>query len=106
MAVSCAIGMAMAMRKGFAPLMKGREGTFIGNTLNSTVNFVAVAFTSALNAVVMRKGELKTGISVCEPDGEKREVGLSKIAAKQAITATGYSRLAYCVPIFFFPPPL
>ena len=53
-----AILMATAMRKGTAPLMKGREGTFIGSALNSTVSFVAVAFTSALNAGVMRKGEL------------------------------------------------
>ena len=67
MAVSCAIAMATAMRRGVAPLMKGREGTFIGGLLNSTVSFVGVAFTSALNAVVMRKGELKTGISVTEP---------------------------------------
>ncbi len=50
--------MATAMRKGTAPLMKGREGTVAGNFLNSLVSFVAVAFTSALNAGVMRKGEL------------------------------------------------
>ena len=58
MAVTCAICMATAMRKGTAPLMKGREGTFVGGVLNSMVSFVAVAFTSALNAGVMRKGEL------------------------------------------------
>ena len=84
MAVTCAICMATAMRKGTAPLMKGREGTFIGSALNSMVSFVAVAFTSALNAGVMRKGELTTGITVQTPSGE--EVGLSKVAAKQALT--------------------
>jgi Kef-type K+ transport system membrane component KefB len=85
MAVAMAILMATAMRRGTAPLMKGREGTFMGSALNSTVSFVAVAFTSAINAGVMRKGELVSGIQVQEPDGENKEVGLSQVAAKSAL---------------------
>jgi hypothetical protein len=85
MAVAMAILMATAMRRGTAPLMKGREGTFVGSALNSTVSFVAVAFTSAINAGVMRKGELVSGIQVQEPDGENKEVGLSQAAAKSAL---------------------
>ena len=85
MAVAMAILMATAMRRGTAPLMKGREGTFVGSALNSTVSFVAVAFTSAINAGVMRKGELVSGIQVQEPDGENKEVGLSQVAAKSAL---------------------
>ena len=85
MAVAIAILMATAMRRGTAPIMKGREGTFMGSALNSTVSFVAVAFTSAINAGVMRKGELVSGIQVQEPDGENKEVGLSQVAAKSAL---------------------
>ena len=47
------------------------------------MSFGAVAFTSAMNMAMVRKGEMATGIEVKSDDGE--HIGISKIAATSAI---------------------
>ena len=65
-------------------------------------NFGAVSTTSALNLYLTRKGELNTGIAV--KDGLGKTVGMSKIAAAQALKQTALCRMLYCIPMFFIPP--
>jgi len=103
-AVTSAIGMAAGLKRGLAPLMRGREGTMFGSILNSIVNFGAVATTSAMNCVMMRSGELTSGIDVKDASGET--IGLSQTAAYYGIQKTAISRAVYNFPIFFIPPVL
>jgi len=100
--VTSAITIAVGLRRGLTPLIRGREGTFLGQILSQMVNVGAVGSTSALNMFLMRKGELSTGIEVTTEDG--KSIGMSQIAAKSAITQTAICRVVYILPIFFGPP--
>ena len=104
LAVASAIGMAAGLKRGLAPLMRGREGTVFGAILNSIVNFGAVATTSAMNCVMMRSGEMTSGIDVKDSNGET--IGMSQVAAYYGIKKTAISRAVYNFPIFFIPPVL
>jgi len=102
MAVGSVLVLTLGLRRAMKPLMKGKSKSAFGKLMNSTVNFGAVATTAALNVYVMRKNELKTGIEVKSVSGES--MGMSKIAASSALNQTMFSRLVYCVPMFFLPP--
>ncbi|CAD6198983.1 unnamed protein product [Caenorhabditis auriculariae] len=62
----------------------------------------ATSLASSLNVVCMRANELKTGIEVYERNGTV--VGVSKVAAKQAITDTTMVRAFLPVPLLLIPP--
>ena len=57
-AVIGAITMAAILRKGTAPLMRGREGTLLGGIINSSVSFTVCAIGSVVNMVSIRSGEM------------------------------------------------
>jgi len=103
MAVAGAISLAALLRRGAAPFLKGREGTLTGGMLQSSINYTVVALGSALNMVSVRWGETEKGINVLSPENSE-VVGVSRIAAKMGIVQTGWSRMIYCIPIFFIPP--
>ena len=102
MAVGSVLLLTLGLRRAMKPIMRGKEKTAFGKFLNSSVNFGAVATTAALNVYVMRKNELKTGIEVKNCHGES--MGMSKVAASSALNQTMFSRLVYCIPMFFLPP--
>ena len=82
-----------------------RKNCIKSNFIKQSVNFAAVSTTSALNLYLTRKGELNTGIAV--KDGKLgKTVGMSKIAAAQALKQTAVTRMVYCLPMFFIPPVL
>ncbi|ETN76119.1 tricarboxylate carrier [Necator americanus] len=62
----------------------------------------AVSLASALNCVCMRWNELRTGIEVYEKGG--KVIGVSKVAAKQAVTDTTLVRAFLPVPLLLLPP--
>ena len=103
MALVAVVGLTLTLRRGLKPLMRGREGTLAGNAINAGINFGVTAATSAINVYLMRKGELESGIEVKHTDGDKETVGMSKIAAQQAITYTAISRIVYCIPCVLLP---
>lgn len=63
----------------------------------------ATSLASSLNVICMRWNELETGIQVYEKEtGEV--VGVSKVAAKQAVTDTTMVRAFLPVPLLLIPP--
>ncbi|XGW12529.1 hypothetical protein V3C99_013313, partial [Haemonchus contortus] len=62
----------------------------------------ATSLASSVNVICMRWNELKTGIEVYEKGG--RVVGVSKVAAKQAVTDTTLVRAFLPVPLLLAPP--
>ena len=54
------------------------------------------------NVYIMRSGELKDGIDVEDDNGNV--IGVSRIAAKQAVWETALSRVFLPAPILIFPP--
>ena len=69
--------------------------------MNYNIGYCAVAVSSSVNVVAMREKELTDGITVKDDEGE--EIGVSKVAAKEAISNTVLSRVAYVVPMFYIP---
>ncbi|CAB3405351.1 unnamed protein product [Caenorhabditis bovis] len=63
----------------------------------------ATSLASSLNVICMRWNELQTGIEVYEKDSG-RVVGVSKVAAKQAVTDTTLVRAFLPVPLLLIPP--
>ena len=61
----------------------------------------AVATAGYLNAYLMRKSELKTGIDVFDPNEPNKSVGRSVAAAQMAVSQTAFSRCLFAVPIMF-----
>ena len=72
--------------------------------MNNGVSFGAVVFASAMNMVMVRKGEMNTGIDVTTEGGE--HIGMSKVAATSAIKQTVLVRASQTFTIFFMPPVL
>lgn len=66
---------------------------------NSLSSFMACSTAGALNAFLMRKTELKTGIDVLDED--LKSYGKSQACAKIAVTQTAISRYLLAVPIIF-----
>ena len=81
--------------------VKGGQGT-LALMMNYIIGYCAVAASSSVNVVAMRDAELKQGIAV-KDEVTNESYGVSKVAAKQAITDTVISRIVYVVPMFFVP---
>lgn len=98
-AVSSAIAVAYKLRtviansKRFTPALK--------RTLESFLPFPAVATANIFNCVLMRNGELFTGIEVYNTDGTT--AGTSHKAARLAIAYTALSRVVMPIPVFVIP---
>lgn len=72
-------------------------------TFQRFVPLPATSLASSLNVICMRWNELETGIQVYEKDTGK-VVGVSKVAAKQAVTDTTMVRAFLPVPLLLMPP--
>ena len=70
--------------------------------LQKFVPFPAVCTANVFNVVLMRHQELNTGIDVY--DKSHRVVGVSKVAAFDAIKETAFTRIVLPAPIFTIPP--
>jgi len=71
--------------------------------LNTFVSATAGACASFCNTAFMRKAEVDKGIQVCSDLNLENNVGVSKLAAKAAVTETALSRSAMsltsvCIP--------
>lgn len=114
-AVSASVSVALGLN-ALVPKLKVSDGT--RNILKRLVPFAAVATAGALNAYLMRRGEIQTGIDVrpvlSETEKEKlREegkseadvpsLGKSKKAAKYAVYETAASRVFNNTPIMILP---
>jgi tricarboxylate carrier len=66
------------------------------------IPFPAVALASTCNLVLMRYHELFQGIEVL--DGEGRVVGVSRVAAKKALTETSVTRAIMPAPVLILSP--
>ena len=89
------------MRAATPYILKGRSAG-LAQMMNYIIGYCAVATSSSVNVVAMRQKEMDEGIAVKNiQTGE--ELGVSKIAAKTAITNTVWSRIAYVIPMFFVP---
>ena len=120
LAVSASCGVALGLN-ALVPRLK-RVSPGVRMVLGRLVPFAAVASAGALNVVLMRWEEIRTGIDVfplrSENDPQQKtdekntgdeEVGLktlgkSKIAAKLAVGETALSRVLNSTPIMVLPP--
>lgn len=66
------------------------------------VPFFAVASAGVVNVVLMRRGELSTGVTIKDALGTDH--GMSQIAGTKAITEVALTRVALPAPILLFPP--
>ena len=96
-----AVGVAGSLRALAPIILKGRTGG-IATLVNYFIGYAAVASSSSINVWAMRRGEMKTGISVYD-EAVGDTVGTSKIASWEAIKRTMTSRVVYSVPIFVTP---
>jgi len=101
-AVSTSIAVALGMRS-MAKKMLGK-GALSGAKLklvNTLVAYVAAASAGAINLILIRKTELKTGIKVFDEEGKER--GVSKVCAQQAIMQSALSRVVLPIPAICLP---
>ncbi|CAL8356009.1 unnamed protein product [Merluccius merluccius] len=95
-AVSIAVGLKVLIQK--ANKLKPATRMII----QRLVPFPAVACANICNVGLMRHSELAEGIDVLDSDGNV--VGSSRIAAKNAIMETAFTRVVLPMPIFVLPP--
>ena len=113
-AVSASCSVALGLN-AIVPRLK-RVSPATKTVLGRLVPFAAVASAGALNVVLMRGEEIRTGIDVypVRSEGEKQEkeksgeevksLGKSKVAAKLAVGETALSRVLNSTPIMVLPP--
>mmetsp|Transcript_38270 Transcript_38270/g.78469 ORF Transcript_38270/g.78469 Transcript_38270/m.78469 type:complete len:332 (+) Transcript_38270:38-1033(+) len=95
LSVTMAIGLGKAVKK--APISPGTAAL-----LGRIVPYCAVAGANVFNICLMRSGELKSGIEVKDESG--KVVGVSKEAAKAAITQAAITRALMPAPVLLVPP--
>ncbi|TNV72314.1 hypothetical protein FGO68_gene10871 [Halteria grandinella] len=100
-AAASSVFLAVTLRKilGGNAALKMRLGNQL--ILNSTTSFLAMAGAAAVNSLVMRSDELKNGIRLYNELNEP--VGLSRIAAWQAVLQTSSTRLFLAFQTVFLP---
>ena len=87
--------------RALTPFLIGSSSGNLARMTNYIIGYCAVAASSCVNVYCMRKRELTTGIPVSDDDGN--QIGLSRVAAKEAINKTLISRIVYVVPMFVVP---
>eukprot|EP01029_Cantina_marsupialis_P027798 TRINITY_DN774014_c0_g1_i1.p1 TRINITY_DN774014_c0_g1~~TRINITY_DN774014_c0_g1_i1.p1 ORF type:complete len:343 (+),score=123.21 TRINITY_DN774014_c0_g1_i1:100-1128(+) len=96
-ACSIAVGLNGLVKKlstVFSPAIMGSVGILIP--------YLAVGGAGSINAFVMRKSELTTGVGLTNSAGEME--GNSQIAAKKCMTEVVLTRMAIPLPILLVPP--
>lgn len=73
-----------------------------GGIVGRLVPLVAVAAANCINIPLMRQQEVKKGIAIQSENGE--DVGMSSVAAVDAIKQVVPSRIGMAIPGMFFPP--
>lgn len=94
-AISVAMGLKTLIAKSVADPRKAA-------TFQRFVALPAIMTAAAINVILMRRGELETGIDVYDEDGNV--VGTSRNAAEKALIEMTLSRMALPIPVFAFPP--
>lgn len=97
-AVATSVGIALSMNEGIkrAPVSAATRVL-----LSRFVPYPAIATAGALNMFLMRRSELEHGIEVQAPDGTV--LGVSQIAAKEAIEQTMITRIVLPAPLLMGP---
>lgn len=95
---------AYSLRKMTAPMQKGATGKKLV-LLNTFVGAVSSACASWCNTSLMRQAEVQSGIEVFSDESLKEEdkVGISKVAAKQAVQETALSRVCLSLGVCSMP---
>eukprot|EP00053_Salpingoeca_punica_P019572 m.199579 g.199579 ORF g.199579 m.199579 type:complete len:337 (+) comp17684_c0_seq6:166-1176(+) len=93
--VSIAVGLNQLVKRA-------RVSDSVRTTLSRFVPYPAVATASTCNMLLMRRMELSTGISIKDEEGNN--VGISKVAAKEAIFQTAITRVVLPAPLLITPP--
>lgn len=116
-AVSVSCGVALGLR-GLVPRLRGLSAS-TRTVLTRLVPFAAVATAGALNVLLMRGEEMRTGIDVFpvlsaedqarleaegKTDKDVASLGKSKAAARLAVGETAASRVFNSTPIMVIPP--
>eukprot|EP00347_Sterkiella_histriomuscorum_P004262 403361121 len=100
-AVAASVLIALYSRTMMGPTLKRLSGSKL-ILANSALNYLAAAFAGAANLALMRSKEMRDGIQVQNKEGTET-YGTSKVAAKQAISQTAFSRFVLPLPVLFFP---
>lgn len=96
-AVTSSVSMALGIRYAISGYTSKLSGSKL-IVANSVSSFAACSIAGYLNAKIMRKTELETGIDITDTDG--KQLGKSKVAARLAVDQTANSRFFLAVPIF------
>ena len=96
--VATAVGLSVGLRM----LTQRLPPTRTTKALSALLPFMAVGSANVTNVAMMRRAELQSGIKVFTEEG--RELGVSKVAAKDAITMTAVTRVLLPMPCIAFPP--
>lgn len=97
---SCSI--ALGLGRVSDNLNKAANPGFGVRLFRGAVPFIAVASAGVLNVVLMRRGEIQSGITIKDEEGNDR--GVSKAAGVKAISEVAMTRVALPAPILLFPP--
>ena len=84
MACVASIGVALGVRKALSKYTKHMSGAKL-TMMNSVSAFFACSTAGFLNAWLMRQTELEKGIDVMDPNFPDTPIGVSKVAANQAV---------------------
>lgn len=110
LAITAATAAAVGTKSALGSLQErygfGKSKGFIGPVITRFAPaFVAGVSASALNMLIVRRGELEEGVVVrSEPLGDAESFGQSQIAAKKALSATLQSRCLLPIASLVFPP--
>ncbi|CAH7689740.1 Tricarboxylate/iron carrier [Phakopsora pachyrhizi] len=98
------VGLAVGLNRYGLPILRGRFGNRMGNSLGRFIPFVAVASAGCVNVGLMRWKEIRDGIDLFTP-GDERGLGVkSKVAGLLAVSQTAASRVLTNIPILILPP--
>ncbi|EGD82472.1 tricarboxylate carrier [Salpingoeca rosetta] len=100
-AVASSVSIAVGLNQAVA---RANISASARTVLSRFVPYPAVATASTCNMLLMRRSELKTGITVKDHEGNVR--GVSKEAAKSAIFQTMLTRIVLPAPLLVIPPAL
>jgi hypothetical protein len=99
LACTSSISVALLIRKAMSTRIKGLTGARLVMA-NSFVAFCASSSAGFINAMSMRKTEMKVGIDVMDPTEPEKPIGIkSQAAAKAAVFQTAISRSFLSVPL-------
>lgn len=99
-ASATAIGVSLALRQLTTKMIGNRTGAIVPVARAMTM-YLGAATANFVNVYLMRQAELKTGIMVNDELGE--EMGISNLAAKNAVFQTALSRFFLAAPPFLIP---